>query len=149
MQVVTTILGLNKRVLHAQASRKFTVGSVIQRDPAPSLTAELKRKQTAAQLLRLLSGRSLEDPNRVRTELRSLLCKASSAYSKVLRYPSCVQENELLAALHFLPVPPAPPRWRALANSVLSFGPAAVQQKLSKTRYIVPDVECAAGLIHF
>lgn len=117
MQVVTALHGLNKWVLYAQASRKFTVGSVIQRDPAP----EFRRKETAAQLLRLLSGRSLEDPTR---------------------------EKELLAALHFLPAPPAPPRWRALADSVQSVGPAAVQQKLSKTMYIVPDVECAAGLMH-
>ncbi|KAL0033494.1 hypothetical protein WJX77_012129 [Trebouxia sp. C0004] len=100
-----------------EASRKFTVGSVIQRAPAPTGTAELRRKETAAQLLRLLGGRSLEDP---------------------------IREQELLAALHFLPVPPAPPRWRALADSVKSAGPAAVQQKLSKTMYIVPDVECAA-----
>ena len=64
MQVVTALHGLNKWVLYAQASRKFTVGSVIQRDPAP----EFRRKETAAQLLRLLSGRSLEDPTRVRAK---------------------------------------------------------------------------------
>ena len=66
MRVVTAFNGLNKWVLHAQASRTFTVGSVIQRDPA--LSGEPRRKETAAQLLRLLSGRALDDPTRVRAK---------------------------------------------------------------------------------
>ncbi len=93
MRVVTAFHGLNKWVLHAQASRKFTVGSVIQRDPVGG-TAELRRKETAAQLLRLLSGRSLEDPIRVRAKparARPLLLTASfSAIQLLYRKKSCL-----------------------------------------------------------
>ncbi len=94
MRVVTAFNGLNKWVLHAQASRKFTVGAVIQRDLAPTGTAELKRKETAAQLLRLLSGRSLEDPIRVRAKTscaRPLRLTASFLDMRLLyRKKSCL-----------------------------------------------------------
>ena len=94
MRVVTAFNGLNKWALHAQASRKFTVGPVIQHDLAPTGTAELRRKQTAAQLLRLLSGRSLDDPIRVRAKFscaRPLLLTASFLAIELLyRRKSCL-----------------------------------------------------------
>ena len=86
MRVVTS---LGSWVLHARANRSFASGSLTQSD-LPN-NGELKRKQTARQLMRLIAGESLQDKYRVQANasvfdpFRSSGCAHSSLRNHSLR----------------------------------------------------------------
>lgn len=113
----TSAVRLTGWVCRVHNSRKFTSRPVNESDLVHSISGEIRRKQTAAQLLRLIAGRPLEDKQR---------------------------EKQLLAAVHFLPATPVPARWLTLARDVQHDGPQAVRQALGSITYPVPDVECAS-----
>lgn len=56
-----------------------------------------------------------------------------------------MQEKQLLAALHLLPSPSVPVRWKQLADSAETAGPDVVLQNLGRSTYKVPDIENASG----
>ncbi len=64
MRVVNTAFRLRSCIDYAQV-RHYTRGALFQSELVDS---ELRRRQTAAQLLRVISGRSLEDRERVRLD---------------------------------------------------------------------------------
>ena len=68
----TSAVRLTGWVCRVHNSRKFTSRPVNESDLVHSISGEIRRKQTAAQLLRLIAGRPLEDKQRVRTTFQQL-----------------------------------------------------------------------------
>ena len=99
----TSAVRLTGWVCRVHNSRKFTSRPVNESDLVHSISGEIRRKQTAAQLLRLIAGRPLEDKQRVRTTFQQLATpEQNTTSSEVLLYR---KSNCLLLYIFFLQHP--------------------------------------------